>query len=160
ALLRRLRALRDEFKYKLVYITVTRRELHRLRPHSPEFESFYEIIVVRSFAIGPYSDADARFMLDRLSARLPTPRPIDPAEARMLIQATGGHGGLIKAAFFAARAGEDALDPGLVDILVNESSVMDECRKIWESIEEEDHAGLIEAVNGRPITGEARGALM
>ena len=62
-LLRRLRALRDEFKYKLVYITVTRRELHRLRPLSPEFETFYEIIVVRSFAIGPYSDADARYML-------------------------------------------------------------------------------------------------
>ncbi|MBM4425211.1 MAG: hypothetical protein FJ030_17835 [Chloroflexi bacterium] len=160
SLLRRLRALRDEFKYKLVYITATRRELHRLRPHSPEFESFFEIVVARSFAIGPYGEADARFMLDRLAARLPTPRALDSLESRMLVQATGGHGGLLKAAFFASRAGERALDPDLIDVLINDSSVMDECRKIWESLEEEDHEGLAAAVAGKPIGGEARNALM
>lgn len=160
SLLRRLRALRDEFKYKLVYITATRRELHRLRPLSPEFETFFEIVVVRSFAIGPYADADARYMLDRLALRLPTPRAIDPLEARRLIQATGGHGGLLKAAFFATRAGETALDPDLIDALTNDSSVMDECRKVWESLEEEEHEGLIAAANGKPIVGEARSALM
>lgn len=160
ALLRRLRALRDDFKYKLVYITATRRELHRLRPHSPEFESFFEIVVARSFAIGPYSDADARNMLDRLASRLPAPRAIDPLEARRLIQATGGHGGLVKAAFFAARAGETALDPDLLDALTNDPGVMDECRKIWESLEEEEHEGLIAAAGGKAIVGEARSALM
>ncbi len=160
SLLRRLRALRDDFKYKLIYVTVTRRELHRLRPHSPEFESFFEIIVGRSFAIGPYAEADARYMLDRLNARLPQPRKFDPLEARLLIQAAGGHGGLLRAAFFATRAGEEALEPDLVDRLTNDSSLMDECRKIWESIEAEDHAGLISAVTGQPLAGSARNALM
>jgi Transcriptional regulatory protein, C terminal len=160
SLLRRLRALRDDFKYKLVYITVTRRELHRLRPHSPEFESFFEIIVVRSFAIGPYAEADARFMLDRLSARLPQPRSLSPDESHALTHATGGHGGMLKAAFFATHAGDDALDLDLVQTLTEDSSVMDECRKIWESLEEEDHAGLIEAVHGEALTGQVRNSLM
>ena len=160
ALLRRLRALRDDFKYKLVYLTVTRRELHRLRQHSPEFESFFEILVVRSFAIGPYAEADARFMLDRLAARLPQPRTFSADEARALIRATGGHGGLLKAVFFATRAGEDSLDPDLIERLSDDSSVMDECRKIWDSIETEDHVGLIDAVSGKPIAGEARNSLM
>jgi hypothetical protein len=117
-------------------------------------------MVVRSFAIGPYAEADARFMLDRLSARLPQPRSLEPDESHRLIQATGGHGGLLKAAFFATHAGDDALDPNLIQILTDDSSVMDECRKIWESIEDEDHGGLVEAVNGEALTGQVRNSLM
>jgi hypothetical protein len=160
ALFRRLRALRDDSKYQLVYITVSRRELQFLRPHSPEFESFYEIALIRSFAVGPYAEADARYMLDRLAARLPQPRPLEPLEADRLIQATGGHPGMIKAAFFASRAGELALDSELNDILIGDSAVMDECRKIWDSLEPEDHAGLAAAVQGKPVSGPAQGTLM
>jgi len=160
ALFRRLRALRDDSKYQLVYITVTRRELHRLRPTSPEFESFFEIAVMRSFAIGPYSDADARFMLARLAARLPQPRQLDSLSADRLLAATGGHPGMLKAAFFATRAGETALEPDLMETLTDDSAVMDECRKIWDSLEEEDHAGLAAALQGKPVTGPALGALM
>lgn len=160
SLLRRLRALRDDFKYKLVYITVTRRELHRLRPHSPEFESFFEIIVVRSFAIGPYAEADARFALDRLGARLTPPRSLTPDQSRLLMLATGGHAGLLKAAFFATHAGDDALDVNLIQQLTEDSSAMDECRKIWESVELEDQEGLMAAASGQAVTGEARNSLM
>jgi hypothetical protein len=160
SLLRRLRALRDDFKYKLVYITVTRRELHRLRPHSPEFESFFEIIVVRSFAIGPYAEADARFMLDRLGARLTPPRSLTADQSRLLILATGGHGGLLKAAFFATHAGDEALEVNLTQQLTDDSSVMDECRKIWESVEPEDQDGLMAAASGKAVTGQARNSLM
>ncbi|MBI3241299.1 MAG: winged helix-turn-helix transcriptional regulator [Chloroflexi bacterium] len=160
ALFRRLRALRDDSKYQLVYITVTRRELHRLRPTSPEFESFFEIAVMRSFAVGPYSDADARTMLERLAARLPQPRPLEPLAIDRLLTATGGHPGLIKAAFFATRAGETALESDLIETLINDSAVMDECRKIWDSLEDEEHAGLVAASQGRPVTGPALGALM
>ena len=155
-LLRRLRALRDEFKYKLVYVTVTRREIVDLRQHSPEFETFYEILVVRSFAVGPYVEADARFMLDRLTARLPHPQALDPLAVRALINATGGHGGLLKAAFFVTRAGEDALDSDLIESLSTNPSLMDECSKIWDSLDKRDHEGLLAVVAGQPVSANAR----
>lgn len=159
ALFRRLRALRDESKYQLVYVTVTRRDLNRLRPFSPEFESFFEIILVRSFAIGPYSEADARYMLMRLAARLPQPRTLTPLEATRLIQATGGHPGLLKAAFYASRAGELANDPDFSAVLINDSSVTDECRKIWESLEDEERAGLGAALQSHAVSGPAQKSL-
>jgi len=159
ALFRRLRALRDESKYQLLYVTVTRRELSRLRPFSPEFESFFEIILVRSFAIGPYSEADAQHMLRRLIARLPQPRTLTPHEATRLIQTTGGHPGLMKAAFYASGAGERANDPNFVTALINDSSVMDECRKIWQSLEENERAGLAAALQGRTVSGPAQTSL-
>jgi len=155
-LLRRLRALRDEFKYKLVYVTVTRREIVDLRKHSAEFETFYEMLVVRSFAVGPYAEADARFMLDRLGARLPQPHSLEPLAVRMLINATGGHGGLLKAAFFVTRAGEDALEPDLIESLSTNPSLMDECSKIWDSLDKRDHEGLLAAASGKPVHANAR----
>lgn len=155
-LLRRLRALRDEFKYKLVYVTVTRREIVDLRKHSPEFETFYEMLVVRSFAVGPYAEADARFMLDRLGARLPQPHSLEPLAIRQLINATGGHGGLLKAAFFVTRAGEDALEPDLVESLSTNPSLIDECSKIWDSLDKRDHDGLLAAAAGQSVPANAR----
>lgn len=155
-LLRRLRALRDDFKYKIVYIAVTRRELVDLRPPSPEFEAYYEMMVVRSFAVGPYAEADARFMLDRLGARMPQPQALEPAAARRLISATGGHGGLLKAAYFVTRAGQDALQPDLVDLLTAHPSLVDECGKIWDSLDRRDHDGLLAAAAGKPVPAGAR----
>lgn len=159
SLLRRLRALRDEHKYSLMYVTITRRELHLLRPHSPEFETFYEIIVIRSFAVGQYSDADAQFMLQRLAARMADMPPVESQAARALIRATGGHPGLLKAAFFATEAARLADDPNLTRLLTDNSAVMDECRKIWDSLEEDDRQGLIEVVRGGAATGDARPSL-
>lgn len=156
ALLRRLRALRDDFKYKLIYVTVTRRELVDLRPHSAEFETFYELLVVRSFAVGPYSEADARFMLDRLAARLPEPTALDPRAARKLIAATGGHGGLLKAAFFVTQAGQEALAPGLDEMLSATPSLIDECAKIWDSLEKRDREGLAATTAGSGLSDEMR----
>jgi len=160
ALLRRLRALRDEFKTKLMYVTVTRRELHLLRPPSPEFETFYEIIVVRTFAVGPYSFDDASFMLERLASRLPQPRKLDHLEVSRLIEVTGGHAGLLKASFYATRAGEEALESNLIATLINNAGVMDDARKIWESVEDFEREGLIAVVSGKAIKGAARDALL
>ncbi|MEK7276105.1 MAG: winged helix-turn-helix domain-containing protein [Chloroflexota bacterium] len=159
-LFRRLRALRDDYKYQLLYVAVTRRELHGLRPQSPEFESFFEIVVSRSFAVGPYSDHDARFMINRLASRLEMPRTLDDFEIGRLILATGGHPGLLKTSFYASRAGELAAEPDLMEMLANDSHVTDECRKIWESLEDEDRAGLIAAISGKALGGGAHTALM
>ncbi|MBI5350280.1 MAG: winged helix-turn-helix domain-containing protein [Chloroflexi bacterium] len=159
-LLRRLRALRDEFKTKLMYVTVTRRELHLLRPPSPEFETFYEIIVVRTFAVGPYSFDDAAFMLNRLASRLPQPRKLDHLEISRLIEVTGGHAGLLRASFYATRAGEEALESNLIETLIVNAGVMDEARKIWESVESFEQDGLLAVVSGKAIKGAARDALL
>lgn len=159
-LLRRLRALRDEFKTKLMYVTVTRRELHLLRPPSPEFETFYEIVVARTFAVGPYSFDDAAFMLERLASRLPQPRQLDHLEISRLIEATGGHAGLLKASFYATRAGEEALESNLIEMLINNAGVMDDARKIWESVEDFEREGLMMVVSGKAIKGAARDALL
>jgi len=71
--LKSLRALRDDFKRKIMFVTVTRRELEYLRD-PVEVEDFLELVApATTIAVGPYSETDARFMIQRLGARQ-TPR--------------------------------------------------------------------------------------
>src|SRR5512136_2905673 len=60
-----LRALRDNFKARLMYTTVTCRELAFLRNEN-EYQDFYELVCSETMPTGPYRESDARVMMDRL----------------------------------------------------------------------------------------------
>lgn len=154
ALLRGLRALRDDYKQQLVYVTVSRRELARLRPPSPDLQTFFEPFAAHLIGVKPYREADAIFMLERLAARQEVyPRPLSDAEIHRLVEITGGHAGLLKQAYEATRHGARALEPNLLTILLSKRLIWAECEKIWESLEDYESADLQAVALGQTPRG-------
>ncbi len=137
-----LRALRDNFKAELVYVTVTRRELAFLRNEN-EYQDFHELVCCETMPIGPYRESDARLMMDRLVLRWGLP-PLSEAERQRLWQASGGHAGLLRAILLTTRHDRqvDLLSPRLIQDLRGHKDVEPECGKIWESLEEEEKREL------------------
>ncbi|HLF28580.1 MAG TPA: hypothetical protein VJG32_19775 [Anaerolineae bacterium] len=148
-----LRALRDQYKSQIVYVTVTRRELAFLRNEN-EYQDFYELVTAATFAIGPYREDDATFMIDRLSSRWNLPRRLGDAEIQRVLELSGRHPGLILALLRALRHDEklSLIAPDSHEQLARHPDVEPECAKIWESLEKEETADLITLVSqGWPI---------
>lgn len=154
ALFRNLRALRDDHKYRLVYITVTRRELARLRDMSPDYESFFELLARHQFALQPYQRDDANFMLKRLVARNAGTRPFTDAELQNVYRLTGGHAGLVGVTFELVKNTERASTPDLLDFLADKRVVYQESQKIWDSLEDYEHADLLALVQHQEPPGD------
>jgi len=136
-----LRALRDEYKYRLTYVVATRLALKRLRDDASEIEAFEELTSPHTIWLGPYSDADARVMLQRLEGRHDV--TVDDPARQTMLEVTGGHPGLLREAFQAAL--EDPAD--LVERLAGRSAVRDECQRIWLSLIPEERQVMIGLAN-------------
>lgn len=142
-----LRALRNEHKYHLVYVVAGRRPMTCLREAASKFETFSELFSQHTFPLGPYNREDASFMLKRLADRLHYSLSNDAMER--LISATGGHAGLLRAAFWAAK---DALPlhwAALLRLLRKDQGIQEDCQKILESLEESERETLEGIVRGR-----------
>ncbi|NTU79898.1 MAG: hypothetical protein HGA45_10920 [Chloroflexales bacterium] len=128
-----LRYLRDEFKYRLVFLTITRQPLRQLRLRARDdlaaVESFWEIFEPHVFGLGMYNEADARFQLERITCRLG--RPLDEELARAAIAASGGHSQLLRALAWKLAAGAPMGDP---EALLAFPEVDQECAKLWEDL--------------------------
>ena len=59
-----LRGVRDEYKYRVSYLVLTRDELPRLC-NAPECEEFYELLSANVFGLAPYDESDALDLLAR-----------------------------------------------------------------------------------------------
>lgn len=151
-----LRGLRDNYKVRLVYLTLTRREPAFLREGTPEFEELFELISApgHTLAVPPYVEADAVLMLRRLAARQVPPRVLTDFEAHRLYTLSGGHAGLLRSLFFATQYNTElaaaALSPNDWTRLADHADVDGECRKIWDSLEVEEQEDL-----GRIVLGQA-----
>ncbi len=148
ALLKSFRALRDDHKEQLTYVTVTRRELAHLETRAagqtemaPEFEAFFELFAAHSIAITPYLEDDAKTMLHRLEARedVVTP-PLSPSSRSEILRVSGGHAGLIKACYEILKSMGRLPEGDLADYLYRKQLVYAECKKIWQSLEPYEHA--------------------
>lgn len=142
-----LRALRDDQKYRLMYVLATRMELSRLREEVEEIESFEELVSINTIWLGPYSERDARHMVRRLNTRHRS--DLDEETADDLLMATGGHPGLLRAAYRVAI--EHPAD--LPRTLALSPLVQDECRRLWLSLSAEEQRAitmLANAVNANP----------
>lgn len=154
ALLSNLRDIRDDHKIRLKYVTVSRRELVRLRPMSRDFEGFLELFAYNMITVKPYREPDAIFMLERLAARQEIhPRPLSDAAIRRLIEITGGHAGLLKQVYEVSRHGEDVLDPDLMSTLISKQFILAECEKIREDLEDFEASDLQAIALGRVPSG-------
>lgn len=148
-----LRGLRDQFKqdnqYRLLYILTVRRQPVLFREMTPAYESFLELFKNFTHPIGCYSREDALHMIRRLADAFPLAgRTMTPDLANKLYEVTGGHAGLIDAAFHSKTEAEWGRRD-LAQVLFRAGGVWDECMSIWEGLDKDDRDALESAANGR-----------
>lgn len=127
-----LRHLRDEFKYRVMYVVGTRDHPARLRDDLAAVEAFYELLSLNVRGVPPYNPADARVMVRRQAGRRQL--ELTDREVDRLVALTGGHSGLLRAAVWAVaesavRSGEDDLDAWL-----RYPGLWEESAKLWDSL--------------------------
>ena len=138
-----LRALRDEYKYRLMYLVATRQELKRLRHNDlTELEAFEELLTPNTIWLGAYAEPDARNMLHRLEDR--NKLNLSAGEMETILEITGGHSGLLREAFSLART----RPAKLTEALINRPQVLDECQRLWLSLTASEQEALLKLTNG------------
>jgi hypothetical protein len=150
-----LRYLRDEFKYRLVYLALTRESLQRSRRRArgdaAEVEAFWELFDPHRFGLGPYSPADAQAMIEGIARRRGV--PVNPECAELALNASGGHPALLRAIYWTLERG---YDPRAAGGLAGAPAVAAECAKLWESLlPEEQRAVRRLALRGATVAEDA-----
>ena len=144
-----LRALRDDNKYRLMYVVTSRAELNRLVEKTRDIEPFEELVSPNTVWLGPYSESDAKVMLQRLNTRYGV--MLDEETTRKLLVATGGHPALLRAAHRTTLEQPDHL----IDALMLSPQVFDECDRIWHSLKDDEQKMLIDlTINKVPSTSD------
>ncbi len=130
-----LRHLRDEFKYRLNYLVLTRDRLQQIRERArddlADVESFWELFSSHVYGLGPYNAADARCMIDRIAARRNV--AVSDDLGRLVLSASGGHSGLLRALFWALQNNSQPYETE-PNRLLKLPSVAEECAKIWHDL--------------------------
>ncbi len=95
-----LRSIRDRFKYSVMFVTFTRNSLPYLAgSRMAVLEPFIELFNDNRVYVGPYGDDDAWRMIEQLEERTVSK---DDYALGLLIRATGGFAGLMRAGFMHA----------------------------------------------------------
>lgn len=154
-----LRGLRDANKRNLSYLTFTRSPLpdvvDQLKINLLLIEPFTELFTDSMVYVGPFSEPDARRMLEEQLKQ--NNRNYESYALDFLLWATGRYAGLMRSGFRALESLGD-LDANIVmkqnDKLVRDlamkRSVRIECRTIWTSLSEKERAMLREFATPRP----------
>jgi len=139
ALLRELRALRDDHKYQLSYVLALRHEPGQLAAARPPEEAgpdpgkFAELFEQHTFPVRPYSPADARVAVARKT--LDWVPPIDPEEAETLYRVSGGHARLLTTSLIylstRRKLAWAAIEPGLIA----DPAILAPCNAIWNDLD-------------------------
>lgn len=154
-----LRGLRDANKRLLSYLTFTRTPLpdvvNTLNIDPLLIEPFTELFTDSVIYVGPYTESDARNMINDLLRR--NDRKYESYAIDFLLWATGRFAGLIRAGFRAlesigtldANTVMTRSDQLMADLALKRSVRM-ECQTIWTSLSAKERAMLIEFTNPRP----------
>ena len=141
-----LRAVRDEHKGQLSYIVVTDNPT-RLQADLSHAEHFYRLISRNVCGLGPYSEADARQMIHYLVSRRSI--EVNSKDTAHLIELSGGHAGLLKAALsllWDVHPEGDLAE--LIPALIDEPTIQAECAKMWQGLSESEQTALCALVSG------------
>jgi hypothetical protein len=138
SLFRYLRALRDNRKEQFSYIVVVANDLAGLRTDLTEVEHFYRLVSRNVCGLGPYTEADAKQMINYLASR----RSIELREGEItrLIDLSGGHAGLIKSTLSLLWNGQAHSLNELSPNLNEEPAIHAECWKVWAGLPEREQA--------------------
>lgn len=148
-----LRALRDDHKYNLMYLVATRLEWDRLRQNLSEVEAFEELVSLHTIWLGPYTEDDARTMIQRMEARYGV--SLSESATRQILSATGGHPGLLRAAYWVAS--KHSVEP--VIPLASSSRIRTECRRIWHSLTPDEQKTMTILTSGAPVGSQHKRAV-
>lgn len=136
---RSLRGIRDDYKFKLTYITFTRRSLPQIIAANPskydalQLDPFAELFTDNTLYLGPYSETDGIAMLDALSVRQET--AYSPSFRNFLMRSSGRFAGLLRASFVLARQIEMGThESEALRFLIDQKAIKSECHTIWESL--------------------------
>lgn len=131
-----LRGLREDYKYRLSYFVFSRQSLQEMALEENTREEFYELLASHVIGLKPYGKQDATELLRRITGR--SQIELDEALIEPLIELTGGHGGLLRAAYLhAQRYGIDLTAADVLataEQLLSYPSVQAEAYKIWHSL--------------------------
>jgi hypothetical protein len=145
---RQLRALRDALGPRLSYITGTSRRLERLRSDADTYE-FRELFHLNALVLRPLSQEDARCFVAYLASKQ---GPLRHEEyASLVVGLSGGHPGLLERTY--SILGDIEPDPaasyqGVVTQLRRKRPIRQECRRLWDELEEEEQEGLLALAGG------------
>ncbi len=142
-----LRSIRDRFKYNVMFVTFTRNSLPYLAGNRMAvLEPFIELFNDNQTYLGPFGDDDAWRMIEQLEERTVSK---DDYALGLLIRATGGFAGLLRAGFLHAeklgqiQAGEYAQAVQLAARrLVAEANVQAEAETLLRGLNNEEIATL------------------
>ena len=138
-----LRAVRDANKYRVSYGIFLRNLPERLRP-SPDNESFYELLSRNMLGLGPHSRQDTLEIIQNLELR--KDYSLTPVQRERLYELSGGHVGLILAFLSVLMENKDAVQqlgaPGWIEWFGRQPVSIEECRKIWEGLAQDEREGL------------------
>ena len=111
----------------------------RLRP-GLEVEGFYELFGRAVLGLGPYSAADAARMVDQLAERRGLDLSAD--QRRLALEWSGRYPGLLSATLDALMACAGPVPPDPPALLRAAPALVEECRKIWDGLAEDERRGL------------------
>lgn len=152
-----LRGLREAFKYRLAFVFFTRDVLDNLAPPDPARDELHELVATQTLGLVAGDRAAAGELLTRVAAR----RGLAPGDLVVdrLFAATGGHAGLLRAAYLSSENDPTGLRTlvrgngpieALAGALLGAPSVERECRQIWHSLSLDEQAYLAALANGTP----------
>jgi len=125
-----LRALRDRHKFRLAYLTASRRPLTDLAP--PEtLREFHDLFVANQIWLQPLAEDDARWALNRYAERRRT--RFRKAEVEALLRLSGRHPGLLR----ALAAGWEEGNEERPDSWLALPAVARECALLWDDLPQE-----------------------
>lgn len=138
-----LRAVRDANKNRVSFGLLLRNLPERLRP-ALDNESFYELLSRNLIGLGPYTRPDALYMIQQLEAR--RGYPLTSEQRERLYEASGGHPGIVQAILSilidTEHSSQKSNTPGWMDWVSRQQAVLEECRKIWDGLSEDEQEGL------------------
>lgn len=137
----RLRALRDQYKYRLCYLLATRRPLTAITGEE-KVREFFDLIASNQIWLGPLSENDATWTIQRLEQRLRINFTSEAIER--LLNLSGHHPGLLKAIATVWHSG----DPSRPASWLNHAGVTRECQMLWDDLPE----GVRGAAYEQPVT--------
>lgn len=141
--LRRLRRLRDEHKYHLAFVVGLREDPAALAPRlgdEPGRAKFAELFEAHTFALRPYSPADARLALARKTVGWEP--ALAPEQEDDLYRASGGHPKLLMAALVHLERRLHLPWANVERGLTSEPGVRAACAALWQALGPAEQAGL------------------
>lgn len=142
-----LRSIRDRFKYNVMFVTFTRNSLPYLAGNRMTvLEPFIELFNDNQTYLGPFGDDDAWRMIEQLEERTVSK---DDHALGLLIRATGGFAGLLRAGFLhAEKLGQIQADEYAQAVqlaarrLVAEANVQAEAETLLRGLNNDEIASL------------------